>query len=84
MIEELCNQANIMVDNISYCSGFMSQKITFIQRVVSEVHPLLGWATILPLRFMPPLFDRFVTSLLRWLYYLICLEAYKPRHTYEA
>ena len=84
MIEELCNQANLMIDNISYCSGFLSQKITFIQRVVSKVHPLLGWATILPLRFLPPLFDRFVTSLLRWPYYSICLEAYKPRHTYEA
>ena len=78
MIEELCNQANLMIDNISYCSGFMSQKITFIQRVVSKIHPLLGWATILPLRFVPPVFDRFVTSVLRWPYYSICLEAYKP------
>jgi 2-polyprenyl-3-methyl-5-hydroxy-6-metoxy-1,4-benzoquinol methylase len=55
MIEELCNQTNLMIDNISYCSGFLSQKITFIQRVVSKVHPLLGWATITPLRFPPVL-----------------------------
>jgi len=84
MIEELCNQANLIIDNISYCSGFMSQKITFIQRMLFMVHPILGWVTIIPLRFLPPLFDRFVTSFLRWPYYSICLEAYKPRHTYEA
>jgi SAM-dependent methyltransferase len=82
MIEELCNHANLMIDNISYCSGILSQKITFIQRVVSKIHPLLGWATILPLRFLPPLSDRFLTSLLRWPYFSICLEAYKPRDTY--
>jgi 2-polyprenyl-3-methyl-5-hydroxy-6-metoxy-1,4-benzoquinol methylase len=84
MIEELTNQANLMIDNISFCSGFLSQKITFIQRVVSNIHPLLGWATILPLRLLPLLFDRFLTSLLRWPYYSICLEAYKPRQTHEA
>jgi SAM-dependent methyltransferase len=84
MIEGLCNQANLITDNISYCGGFLSQKITFIQRVVSNIHPLLGWAIILPLRFLPPLFDRFVTSRLRWPYYSICLEAYKPRYAYEA
>lgn len=84
MVDELCNQANLITDNISYCSGFMSQKITFIQRVVSRIHPLLGWAIIIPLRFLPPLFDRFVTSLLRWPYYSICLEAYKPKYPYEA
>ena len=84
MLEEICKQANLMTDNISYCSGFISQKITFIQRWVSEIHPLLGWAVILPLRFLPPLFDRFVTRLLRWPYFSICLEAYKPRYTTEA
>ncbi len=84
MIEELSNEARLMIDNISYCSGFLSQKITFIQRVVSRIHPLLGWAVIFPLRILPPLFDRFVTSLLRWPYYSICLEAYKPRYPYKA
>jgi 2-polyprenyl-3-methyl-5-hydroxy-6-metoxy-1,4-benzoquinol methylase len=81
MLEELCGQANLLIDDISYCSGFLSQKITFIQRVVSKMHPLFGWATILPLRFLPLLFDRFVTSLLRWPYFSICLEAYKPRYS---
>jgi 2-polyprenyl-3-methyl-5-hydroxy-6-metoxy-1,4-benzoquinol methylase len=79
MLRELCDQANLMIDTISYCSGFLSQKITFIQRVISQVHPLLGWGAILPLRVLPPLFDRFVTGLLRWPYFSICLEAYKPR-----
>lgn len=37
-------------DNISYCSGFISQKITFIQRKLSSIHPLVGFCAILPLR----------------------------------
>jgi SAM-dependent methyltransferase len=83
MLRELCNHANLIPENISYCSGFLSQKITFIQRVLSNIHPLLGWIVILPLRFLPPVFDRFVTSLLRWPYFSICLEAYKPRYPSE-
>lgn len=84
IIDELCNQANLIPDNISYCSGFLSQKITFIQRMLSNIHPLLGWGAILPLRILPPLFDRLVTKLLHWPYFSICLEAYKPRFTREA
>lgn len=82
MLEEICGQANLKIKSISYCSGFLSQKITYIQRKISKVHPLVAWVAILPFRLLPPLFDRIVTSLLRWPFYSICLEAYKPRCTY--
>jgi len=82
MLEELCSYANLVPENVSYCSGFLSQKITFIQRVLStKIHPLFGWAAILPLRMIPLLFDGFVTSVLRWNRFSICLEAYKPRNS---
>ncbi len=84
MLEELCNHANLIPENISYCSGFLSQKITLLLRVLSRVHPLLGWGTILPLRLLPPLFDWLVTGLLRWPRFSICIEAYKPRYTSDA
>lgn len=83
MLEEICRQANLIPQNISYCSGFLSQKITYIQRILSKVHPLVGWGTILPFRLLPLLFDKFITSRFHWPFYSICLEAYKPRCTYK-
>lgn len=80
MLNELCISANLIPENISYCSGFISQKITFIQRKLSLIHPLLGFCAILPLRILPPLFDGLITRLLGWPYFSICLEAYKPKH----
>jgi SAM-dependent methyltransferase len=77
MLEEICGQANLIPQNISYCSGFLSQRITYIQSMLSKVHPLVGWGAILPFRFLPVLFDHFITSLLRWPFYSICLEAHK-------
>lgn len=80
MLEELCVQAGLVPEQVSFCSGVLSQKITALQRLLARVHPLLGWGAILPLRILPPLFDGFLTALLRWPHFSICLEAYKPRH----
>jgi SAM-dependent methyltransferase len=80
MLEELCIHANLIPENISYCSGFLSQKITATQRVLSDIHPLLAWTVILPLRILPPIFDLFIAKFLHWPYYSICLEAIKPRY----
>lgn len=84
MLSELCISANLIPDNISYCSGFISQKITFIQRKLSSIHPLVGFCAILPLRFLPLLFDGPITRLFGWPYFSICLEAYKPKHKRES
>ncbi|TRX01785.1 class I SAM-dependent methyltransferase [Candidatus Methylobacter oryzae] len=81
MLEELCVQAKLMPENISYCSGFLSQKITSCQRVLSTIHPLVAWGVIFPLRLLPPIFDWFITKLLHWPSYSICLEAVKPRYS---
>lgn len=77
-LEKLCRQTGMVVEEISFCSGFLSQKITGLQRWVSRLHPLIGWAVILPLRPIPPLFDSTVTRWLRWPGYSICLQARKP------
>ncbi len=81
MLEELCNQAGLVPERFSYCSGNVSQKVTAMLRVLSRVHPLLGWIIILPFRFLPLLLDKPVTALIRWPYYSICLEAVKPRYS---
>jgi 2-polyprenyl-3-methyl-5-hydroxy-6-metoxy-1,4-benzoquinol methylase len=80
MLRELCCCANLELENISYCSGFFSQKITFVLRSFSKIHPLLGWTATLPLRLLPPVFDRLIASYFGWPDFSICLEAYKPRY----
>ena len=80
MLNELCNQAGLIVEQQSFCSGYISQKICRWQRVLSRrIGSLAAWAAILPLRFLPPLFDSIVTRLRGYSYYSICIEAYKPR-----
>lgn len=76
-LTELCTGAGLKVIGIGYCSGFLSQKITALQRIVSRVNHLAGWSVILPLRVLPPMFDSVVTPLLRWPGYTITLVASK-------
>lgn len=80
MLEELCEHANLTAERFSYCSGFVTQKVTFVERILSKAHPLLGWLVVLPLRIAPLLLDGVVTRLLGWPHFCICLEAYKPRY----
>jgi SAM-dependent methyltransferase len=78
-LRELCQNAGLAVDEFSYCSGILSQKITYLLRVLARIHRLVGLAAILPLRVLPPLFDRWLTTSLRWPFYSICLEAHRPK-----
>lgn len=80
MLKELCEMAHLTCENISYCSGFLSQKLTTLHILLTKVHPLLAWGITLPLRIFPPLLDPIITKILRWPYYSICMVAYKPRH----
>lgn len=79
MLEELCRDSDLIPEEISYCSGILSQRITTILRVLTGIHFLLGWAIVLPLRILPLAFDKLATTLTQWPYYSICLEAYKSR-----
>jgi 2-polyprenyl-3-methyl-5-hydroxy-6-metoxy-1,4-benzoquinol methylase len=79
MLKELCMQAELIVEEFSFTSGFLSQKTTALMRALSRIHPLAGWLLTLPLRVFPPLLDELVTTLAKWPYYSICLVAYKPR-----
>jgi SAM-dependent methyltransferase len=83
MFRELCEISELRIETIDYCSGYLSQKITGILRKLSNLNFYVGWFTILPLRILPPLFDKILTKLLNWPFYSICLEAYKPRISIE-
>ena len=76
-LESLCARAGLDVDEISSCSGFMSQKATYLFRVGCGVNRLLAWAAILPVRVLP-LFEGRLGKFLKWPDYSICLRAHKP------
>jgi SAM-dependent methyltransferase len=84
MLRELSQLAGLSVEEISYCSGVLSQKITWLMRTAMRIDTYLGWLVVLPLRGFPPLLDRMVTELIRWPYFSICLEAYKPRYLLDS
>ncbi len=79
MLQELCDLSGLKCEEISYCSGFFSQKITALQNWLSRISFSFSWCITLPLRVLPILFDRPLAFLLNWPYYSICMVAYKPR-----
>lgn len=79
MLHELCEQADLRVEEITFCSGFLSQRTNTLMRLLSRIHPAVGWAGVLPLRVLPPFLDPVVTPLMRWPPFSICVEAYKSR-----
>jgi len=76
-LRTLCARGGLEVDEISYCSGFMSQRVTYLLRIGSKVNRLLAWVAILPLRALPIL-DPALGRILKWPNYSICLRAHKP------
>ncbi|QSR85448.1 bifunctional 2-polyprenyl-6-hydroxyphenol methylase/3-demethylubiquinol 3-O-methyltransferase UbiG [Methylacidimicrobium sp. B4] len=80
MLRELCREAGLWVEEISYCSGWCSQKVTALMRKVGSLHPWLGWGVALPFRPAIALCDPWISSLLHWPLFSIGLVAYKPRY----
>lgn len=74
---ELCRKAGLTVESIDFCSGYLSQKITYILRKASVLNYLFSWIIILPLRVLPVIFDRFVSKALNYPNYSICMMAIK-------
>ena len=77
MLIELCEHAGLRAEAMTFASGVISQKVTWIFRVLRKHNPRLAWAAIAPLRVLPVLLDGVATPLLRWPRYSIRLEAYK-------
>lgn len=82
MLEELCREAGLVIAEVSYCSGLVSQKMTGLWRWATflPIGSALRWLLTLPLRAMPYLLaDGLLTRATGWPWLSICLEAYKPR-----
>jgi 2-polyprenyl-3-methyl-5-hydroxy-6-metoxy-1,4-benzoquinol methylase len=82
MLGELCADAGLMIDEITYCSGFFSQKITAMMRMLGD--GFFGWAATFWLRIFPIICDRLIAKVTGWPDFSICLMAYKPRFPGEA
>jgi SAM-dependent methyltransferase len=80
MLLELCEHSGLKVEEISYCSGYLSQKFTgLIRRFNALMGAPVAWVFTLPLRMLPPLFDPILRALTAPPDYSICLVAQKPR-----
>ena len=81
MLEDLCKDSKLRVEEITYCSGFLSQKATYLLRTLNKIHPIISWIVVLPLRIFPLVFDDVFTRLIKFPRYSICLEAYKSEYS---
>ena len=80
MLGELCAHSGLVVEEFSFISGPMSQLHAWILwQIGDRSHPLIGWVVVLPLRVLPPLFDKPLMRLFGFAPFCIGLEAYKPR-----
>ena len=82
MFEELCRDAGLVVEEVSFCSGFFSQKVTQLWRYAGHLPggAAVRWAITLPMRMLPLVLpDTWLSQLLGWPFFSIGLHAYKPR-----
>ncbi|WP_271253136.1 class I SAM-dependent methyltransferase [Pseudanabaena sp. Chao 1811] len=76
-LSELCYIAGLVPDSFSFCSGLVSQKTTFMLRLLSKVNHIFAWGITLPLRIIPPILDPVLSKIVDYPSYSICLEAHK-------
>ena len=78
MLQELCGESGLLCEEISYCSGFISQKITALMRSLGRVGTRFAWAAAFPLRPLT-IFDGLLARVFHYPGYSICMVAVKPR-----
>ncbi len=76
-LRPMLENAGFEVEEVSYCSGYLSQKITGIMWRNQHKAKILTWLVILPLRILPPLFDGIISKLTKWPDYSIGIIARK-------
>jgi SAM-dependent methyltransferase len=79
MLRELADCAQLRCDEISYCSGFFSQKLTWVWRRASAIHWFAGWLVMLPFRPLTVFLDWAIRRHTSFPLFSICMVAQKPR-----
>lgn len=80
-LREVLSSAGFSVEEISYCSGFFSQKTTAVLRRFGGRGYVAGWLLTLWMRPLIPPADAVFHRLFRYPLYSIAAVAYKPRHS---
>jgi len=76
---ELCDDAGLRVEELSSCSGLVSQKATWVTYTAGRANPTLGRLLTSPLHAVVPVLDRTLSRWSDWPPYSLCVEAVKPR-----
>ena len=82
MLEELCRQSGLACEELSYCTGYFSQKITGSMRNLRFLGHRTAWAVMFPLRVLT-VCDSAIGRLFGYPGYSICMVAVKPRYREE-
>lgn len=78
VLQELCDESGLTCEEIFYCTGYFSQKITALMRASRFLGHRVAWAMTFPLRILT-IFDPLVARISGYLGYSICMVAVKPR-----
>ena len=81
MLRELFEEAGLVIEDISFVSGPISQLHAWLlYRIGKITHPGFAWFCVLPLRPLPPLFDKLLMRMFGFPPFSIAVEAYKPKY----
>jgi SAM-dependent methyltransferase len=73
-LQALCVEAGFSTPTISYCSGLLSQKVTWFMRHANHASTRVAWGMTLPLRILP-LLDGAFGAWISWPPFSICVDA---------
>jgi len=76
-LNEMFKQNGMKVVAEEYVTGFVSQQLVNLMRILTRAHYALAWSVVLPLRVLRVL-DAPVTELLKYPYFCVCIVAVKP------
>lgn len=77
---ELCEQTGLRVEELTACSGLLSQKATWLTYTAGRASPHLARALVTPFHPVVAALDGAVTKLTHWPPYSLCVLAVKPRY----
>jgi hypothetical protein len=73
----LCEESGLSVNEVDSCSGFLSQKATWVTYTTGKVNPTLARLLTAPLHPLVATLDSSLTRWVDWPPYSFCIEATK-------
>ena len=80
-LKDMFNKCGLDVCVQDYISGYISQQLTNLERIIGKVNMILGWAIVFPLRVFQ-VFDRPVTKLFKYPFHCVGVVGVKRSINY--